>query len=990
MCARNNPEIVCLLESHLKPDILNTEIEISHYNIFRADRSNRSHGGIINYVHETLNAEEIISYSNSTCELLIIHIQEKNCLICTVYRPPDTKSTEFLPIIDKLKQAFQQYQGLDIVLTGDLNFPNIDWSDPLCRKITKVSSDKNLQVEKLLCLTDDYFLHQLISQPTRNDNILDLMFTNITDELYDCNISEYKTMSDHRMIELKLNCPQSYTGDTKDKCDEIKMSGFHSLNFHKADYCEINKDLADINWSELLNNKTVNDQLALFYETTLNIAKKHTSEKKVNLTKKKRSRFYKERKALWRKRRRVQKKKDSVQKQELLSEIEVSIKKSHKDEKLHNEIFAIDKIATNSKYFFTYANKTRKCKDKVGPLIDKDNKEIITDPTKIADTLQSQYCSVFSQPKESEKIENIKEFFEVNEPSGFRKQNSCLSQVMNHNKPKEDILTDINFTPEDVESCINKIKKHAAPGPDGFSAILLRECSKELSKPLYQIFRNSINTGDVPNDLKDAIITPIPKGGLKSDPKNYRPINLISHLLKALEKVICCRIVSFLEDNKKININQHGFRKLHSCLSQLIEHYDTIIEAVSSGANMDVVYLDFSKAFDVVDHNILLRKLKAVGISGKIGLWIHNFITGRRQTVSVNKRLSSSEIVRSGVPQGSCLGPILFLIMISDIDDKDDTESTVSSFADDTKVSRIIRLLQDCDDLQTSLNHIYNWSSINNMNFNELKFKALRYGGDIEDIKDFKYKTPTGKEIPFESSVKDLGIIMSNNLTFKEHIETLATRCRGLSAWILRTFITRQKSPMMILFNSLILPRIDYCSQLWAPHYNKDWSALEAIQRRFTNQIDEVKSLDYWSRLKSLRLYSTERRTERYQIIYLWKIIEGFAPNLKVNKICTKFSNRRGRSCLLPKLKRRECSAKTTTLRESSFGIHAPKLFNCLPKHIRDITSVSVDTFKLHLDRTLTNIPDQPSVTGYSGQRAAASNSIIHQIQHLRGGASGS
>ena len=145
------------------------------------------------------------------------------------------------------------------------------------------------------------------------------------------------------------------------------------------------------------------------------------------------------------------------------------------------------------------------------------------------------------------------------------------------------MLTDITFTPEDVQKCINQIKPNAAPGPDGFPAILLRECSKELSKPLYQIFRNSINTADIPNDLKDAIITPIPKGGLKSDPKNYRPINLLSHLLKVLEKLICCKIVSFLEDNNKMNVNQHGFRKLHSCLSQLIEHYDNIIEAVSSG-----------------------------------------------------------------------------------------------------------------------------------------------------------------------------------------------------------------------------------------------------------------------------------------------------------------------------------------------------------------------------------------------------------------------
>ena len=516
---------------------------------------------------------------------------------------------------------------------------------------------------------------------------------------------------------------------------------------------------------------------------------------------------------------------------------------------------------------------------------------------------------------------------------------------------------------------------------------MLRECSKELSKPLHQIFRNSINTADVPNDLKDAIITPIPKGGLKSDPKNYRPINLLSHLLKVLEKLICCKIVSFLEDNNKMNVNQHGFRKLHSCLSQLIEHYDNIIEAVSSGKNMDVIYLDFSKAFDVVDHNILIRKIKSLGICGKIGRWIYNFITDRNQSVSVNKHLSRSEPVRSGVPQGSCLGPILFLIFISDID-KNTGGSTVSSFADDTKVSQVINLVQDCNDLQLSLNQIYNWSNTNNMNFNELKFQGLRYGSDNEVTKDFKYITPNGKEIPFEKSAKDLGIIMSNNLMFKDHIESLATRCRGLSAWILRTFTTRAEAPMLTLFKSLIQPRMDYCSQLWAPHHNKDWTVLEAIQRRYTSKINGVKDLDYWSRLKCLHLYSTERRTERYRIIYLWKIIEGYAPNLKLNKITTKCSDRRGRFCVLPRLKR-ECTAKTTTIRENSFAVHAAKLFNELPKEIRNMSSVTIETFKRHLDKTLASIPDQPSVPGYAGQRSAATNSLLDQIQHYRGGTYG-
>ena len=173
---------------------------------------------------------------------------------------------------------------------------------------------------------------------------------------------------------------------------------------------------------------------------------------------------------------------------------------------------------------------------------------------------------------------------------------------------------------------------------------------------------------------------------------------------------------------------------------------------------MDVIYLDYSKAFDVVDHHILLRKLKACGISGKVGNWISNFLSDRKQSVTVNQKQSRSETVTSGVPQGSVLGPILFLIMIADID-TEVLKSTVSSFADDTKVSHVVQLREDCDDLQTSLDTIYKWSDTNNLKFNSLKFQALRYGQN-KDTKDFTYKTPTGNNIPDEDVIKDLGIKM--------------------------------------------------------------------------------------------------------------------------------------------------------------------------------------------------------------------------------------
>ena len=385
-------------------------------------------------------------------------------------------------------------------------------------------------------------------------------------------------------------------------------------------------------------------------------------------------------------------------------------------------------------------------------------------------------------------------------------------------------------------------------------------------------------------------------------------------------------------------------------------------------------------AFDVVDHHILLHKLKTCGIIGKLG--INNFISDRKQSVSVNQKQSRSETVTSGVPQGSVLGPILFLIMISDID-TEVIKSTVSSFADDTKVSHIVQMRQDCIDLQTSLDTIYKWSDKNNLKFNSLKFQALRYGQN-KDTEDFNYVTPTGNDIPNEHTVKDLGIYMSQNMKFHDHIETIASKCRSMSGWILRTFATREATSMRKLFNSLLLPRIDYCSQLWTPHLVTEWNKLESIQRRFTSRISGYESLDYWSRLRKLKQFSLQRRAERYKILYCWKIIEKLAPNLATNKIEIKLNQRRGRYCIIPKLnKSHKCSAKINTIRENSFSVQGPKLFNCLPMEIRNISGVSVDTFKHHLDKLLTRVPDQPGVPGYAGSRAAATNSITDQIVNI-------
>ena len=361
----------------------------------------------------------------------------------------------------------------------------------------------------------------MISQPTRNENILDLIFTNITDNPFDCTISKYKKLSDHNLIQLKLNHSEPSIPENTTE-HSTKRTGYKKYNFYKADYDAINSDLSKIDWNSEMDAKPVSEQLEKFNDIVLKIISHHTSEIQ-NTRKRHKSKFYRERRTLWRRRSKINKK-NPENSEKLLEDIELSIKKSHIAERLHNEHLAIEKISSNSKYFYTYANTTRKNKGKVGPLINKDTDEVISNPTEIAESLQTQYCSVFTTPDSTKLIENTQEFFNDTESS---------------ENPVHSILSDIKFSEEDIVTAIKKIKPNAAAGPDGIPTILLRECCQELSKPLHIIYRNSLDSGEVPSVLKDAIVTPIHKGGLKSDVKNYRPVSLISQLLKILEKRLC-------------------------------------------------------------------------------------------------------------------------------------------------------------------------------------------------------------------------------------------------------------------------------------------------------------------------------------------------------------------------------------------------------------------------------------------------------------------
>ena len=315
------------------------------------------------------------------------------------------------------------------------------------------------------------------------------------------------------------------------------------------------------------------------------------------------------------------------------------------------------------------------------------------------------------------------------------------------------------------------------------------------------------------------------------------------------------------------------------------------------------------------------------------------------------------------------LGPLLFLIYVADIDEELKS-ARASSFADDTRMVAKVSNDEDRENLQSDLNSIYRWAENNNMTFNSSKFNLMRYGQS--STQQAGYISPENDSIEAVSYLRDLGITMSNTGMFDQHLADCCEKGNQMSGWITRTFSTRESGPMMTLFKAMVRPIIEYCCQIWCPKKQYQINMIESIQRHFTSKIYKLDGLPYIQRLGYLKIYSLERRREGYIIIYTWKIIEGLAPNLLGNDPIelVEYSQRRGRFCRVPSLNTR-ATAHMRTLKENSFSVNGPRLFNMMPRGLRDHVT-SLCSFKRKLDNFLATVVDDPMVVG--------GNSLLVQV----------
>jgi len=445
-------------------------------------------------------------------------------------------------------------------------------------------------------------------------------------------------------------------------------------------------------------------------------------------------------------------------------------------------------------------------------------------------------------------------------------------------------------------------------------------------------------TGTLPTVWKQAIVVPIFKKGKSSLVENYRPISLTCVACKIFETTLRMHMMEFFKENNVLSLAQHEFLEGHSTCTNLIESINDWTINISNGHYTRVAYIDFAKAFDTVCYAKLIYKLRMVGIEGSLLATIESFLSNRSQRVMINRVVSDSVTMTSGVPQGSVLGPLLFLVYINDLAKIFPENVTSKFFADDAKIYTEVCSGDDIDNLQFSLDEVSDWARKWQLSLSIKKCFTI----DIlqrRNADTFYNNTIDDEEIDSIAVVKDLGVNIDNMLKFHDHISHVVAEAKRRSFLIYRCFMVKNQKSLMLGYKSYILPILNYCTSVWSPSSIQDIERLESVQRSFTKKIPGLFDMPYAMRLKHLGLPSLELRRLRNDLVLCYKILHNLVIGPPAN-FGLVLSNRtsRGNSLKLVKQQARHASRKLF------FSTRICNPWNALSNAI--VTAPSVQSFK--------------------------------------------
>ena len=842
----SKPYIISITESWGKDNIDDIVYNLDDYNMYRNDRIGRAGSGTLLYIRKNLGQRKCKAMAtlmngqeyDSSVWVWVNISKGKKILVGSIYRSPNSSADNNKLLLAMLDHANDIAGENRLLILGDFNVPNIDWIER-----ETLPGARIIERHFFESITDN-FLHQHVTVPTRyrgtQSSTLDLIFTKEEDDLKNVEALPPIGGSDHAVVIGDFIC------EWKSRAEPKKRRAYF-----RGNYDNYNTKLRLTNWAHKLSSNSAKTNWENYREientlTNENIPLSSPKDYNEPWMNRKVLRLWKKKYHAWK---RVTEMNTDTRWRQYRKERD-KLKKQIRTAKRTYEKNIAQEARHNKRAFFKYVNSKLTVRPEITQ-IKRDDGSFAESDKEIGDAIVNYFSSVQS-PYHTGPLPEM--------------------QHMTQNQ-----IGEINITPKVVEDKLIKLNVHKSSGPDNIHPCVLQKTAKEMSIPLAHIFQQSLDSGEVPDDWRTANVTPIHKKGDRTDPSNYRPVSLTSQVCKVLESIIRDKIVEHLESNNLLNEAQHGFRKGRSCLTNILETLEQWTKILDEGDGVDVAYLDFRKAFDLVSHELLIHKMTKYGISGQILEWVRNFLHNRTQKVVIRGTASEAVKVTSGVPQGSVLGPILFLIFINDLPTK--VISPISLFADDSKIfSRITtkkrvaaRAPNGNEILQKDLDEIQEWAKTWKMEFNVSKCKIMHLGYN-NPKNDYNMNNTNLEETELE---KDLGVLIDCRLEFDKHIKSIVGKANRMLGLIKFSFTCMNKSMFLHLYKGLVRPLLEYCVQAWSPYKKKHIDLIEGVQKRAIRLVPELRNMSYEKQLEELNLTELVDRRLRGDMIETFKIITG-------------------------------------------------------------------------------------------------------------------
>jgi len=836
----NDPDIVVLTESWLNSSVPSSLlVSCQTYDIFRKDRCSRG-GGVCVLVkkHSRLTTKQVsVPPEHHDLEIIVVDLSDSDSILpfrlVVVYRPPSYDSADTALLFSALDSLATGCVRLCVL--GDFNLPDFDWD-----MFTYPQNSLYATAADFVC---NHGLTQLVNDPTRGDAVLDLILCSdvlCCDDV--CTLPPLGS-SDHCMVSFTLFVSLSQA--------PAQVANNAKPNFSRADWPGICNFLSFVNWQMVFANcVSANDYWNSFILVIgqaidkfvpCYVHTKHTVSVKsyplnVRKLRAKKLRCWK----LYR-----QFKTDELYRKYKDASSSCTRAINNHIENIEKSLISDGRIGS----FYKYVNKKLNGSNGIAPLKVNGGPLIQSDGDK-ATLLNDYFSSVFTQDNGVIDTERL--------PAQINSAMSCVF-----------------FTPSMVLKLIKQLKRTGSAGPDHIPAEFYKATGNLICFPLSVIFNISIQKGELPDLWKCAAITPVfKKKGSPSDFTNYRPISLTCIACKLLESGIKDCLLHHLLQHNIINSHQHGFLSRKSTTTQLLECTLDWNIALNAHCPMDVVYLDYAKAFDSVVHNKLIAKLDRYGINVVLLQWIANFLNGRCQYVRIGNSCSSVSSVISGVPQGSVLGPVLFILYTNDICELIPDGVTAKLFADDTKLYSVFSgsITPGC--LQSCLASIADWSDHWQLALSPTKCSILHVSSGTKLNANTNHTYHLGSTtLPTVDSITDLGVTYDNRLSFSLHINKIVTKASLRAKLILNCFQSRDPHVLIKAFCTFVRPILEYCCIIWNPRHKYEIDKIEAVQRRFTKRIRGFYNMSYTNRLRLLHLDSLACRRITADLVMCYKIL---------------------------------------------------------------------------------------------------------------------